>query len=430
TFVLTVILRQEETHLGLIAQHNALLAADRSRLSPAAVEALEQLGRLEAADYEWAAELAGREIVRLYAGYADAEKLRAASRRFDRAGFLLHADTGRVSWAPARLRPGRAAPRVRRAGRGGPLPLRAGARGAAFRRGVLARARNRARPHRVGHHCRRGRTRRLQLCVAIARARVAARVPRRGVAGGPRPLASLASRGGRRDRPLPHRARGRLRHGRHADARRTPRRRLGAEWREELRQLSQRRRVLRLRPHRSGFARLARALGVPRAARHDRPRLRTLRGHGLPRRPARHRAPYRGRGAGVGNGRSAGRRLPHDPALLRREPRLHRLEVRRRRKADARRDDRARDRPGPVRRAAGDLPGRWFPDRGSRDPSRARALAMLPRSLDAPAGYPLRDGSRHGEVVGAEGGSRRHPSVPAAARPPGLLASAAHRAAP
>src|SRR5262249_57228703 len=51
------------------------------------------------------------------------------------------------------------------------------------------------------------------------------------------------------------------------------------------------------------------------------------------------------------------------------------------------------------------------------------------RSLDAPAGYPLRDGSRHGEVVGAEGGGRRHPSVPAAAWPPGLLASAAHRAA-
>ena len=78
TFVLTVILRQEETHLGLIAQHNALLAADRSRLSPAAVETLERLGRLEAADYEWAAELAVCEVVRLYAGYADAEKLRAA----------------------------------------------------------------------------------------------------------------------------------------------------------------------------------------------------------------------------------------------------------------------------------------------------------------------------------------------------------------
>jgi hypothetical protein len=78
TFVLTVILRQEETHLGLIAQHNALLAADRSRLSPPALEALERLGRLEATDYEWVAELAVRNVVRLYAGYADAEKLRAA----------------------------------------------------------------------------------------------------------------------------------------------------------------------------------------------------------------------------------------------------------------------------------------------------------------------------------------------------------------
>jgi len=78
TFVLTVILRQEETHLGLIAQHNALLACDRSRLSAAAVETLVRLGHLEAADYEWAAELAVREVVRLYAGYADAEKLRVA----------------------------------------------------------------------------------------------------------------------------------------------------------------------------------------------------------------------------------------------------------------------------------------------------------------------------------------------------------------
>ena len=78
TFVLTVILRQEETHLGLIAQHNALLAADRSRLSPASVETLARLGRLEAEDYEWAAELAVREVVGMYAGYADAAKLRAA----------------------------------------------------------------------------------------------------------------------------------------------------------------------------------------------------------------------------------------------------------------------------------------------------------------------------------------------------------------
>jgi len=37
-----------------------------------------RLGHLEAADYEWAAELAVREVVRLYAGYADAEKLRVA----------------------------------------------------------------------------------------------------------------------------------------------------------------------------------------------------------------------------------------------------------------------------------------------------------------------------------------------------------------
>jgi hypothetical protein len=55
-----------------------LLASDRSRLSAAAVEALVRLGDLEADDYDWAAELAVREVVRLYAGFTDAEKLRAA----------------------------------------------------------------------------------------------------------------------------------------------------------------------------------------------------------------------------------------------------------------------------------------------------------------------------------------------------------------
>lgn len=76
-FVLTAILRQEETHLGLVEQHNALLATDRRTLSPGATATLDQLARVETADYEWAAERAVDEIVRAYAAYADADGVRA-----------------------------------------------------------------------------------------------------------------------------------------------------------------------------------------------------------------------------------------------------------------------------------------------------------------------------------------------------------------
>src|SRR5215468_1165839 len=76
-FVLTAILRQEDTHLGLIAQHNALLAANRSALSASACAALEQLARLDVEDYEWAAERAVCEIVSSVAVYADPAAVRA-----------------------------------------------------------------------------------------------------------------------------------------------------------------------------------------------------------------------------------------------------------------------------------------------------------------------------------------------------------------
>jgi hypothetical protein len=76
-FVLTVILRQEETHLGIVAQHNALLAADRGGLSAAATAMLDRLARLEAEDYEWIAELAVQEIVRVIAIYGEPARLRA-----------------------------------------------------------------------------------------------------------------------------------------------------------------------------------------------------------------------------------------------------------------------------------------------------------------------------------------------------------------
>jgi hypothetical protein len=76
-FVLTMILRQEQTHVDIVTQHEALLAADRSRLSPAAVEALARLERLTADDYVWAARRAVEEIVPTMCAYADLEAVHA-----------------------------------------------------------------------------------------------------------------------------------------------------------------------------------------------------------------------------------------------------------------------------------------------------------------------------------------------------------------
>jgi hypothetical protein len=70
------ILSEEETHLGIEAQHNALLAADRSALSPRAVELLEALERLTPEDYFAAAELAMREIAKSIARYAEGATFR------------------------------------------------------------------------------------------------------------------------------------------------------------------------------------------------------------------------------------------------------------------------------------------------------------------------------------------------------------------
>jgi hypothetical protein len=74
--VLTMILRQEETHLETIAQHNALLAAARGTLSADACALLDDLACLSAEDYEWAAELAVRELGPTMAAYADPVALR------------------------------------------------------------------------------------------------------------------------------------------------------------------------------------------------------------------------------------------------------------------------------------------------------------------------------------------------------------------
>ncbi len=76
-FVLTAILAQEETHLEMVGQHNTLLEADRSTLSPEACEALDMLGKLTAEDYEWIADVAVQEIVPTIVRYADADAFHA-----------------------------------------------------------------------------------------------------------------------------------------------------------------------------------------------------------------------------------------------------------------------------------------------------------------------------------------------------------------
>jgi hypothetical protein len=63
-FIFRMILAQEDTHDVLLTdQHNKLLEADRTGLSPTAVETLDQLGRLTAEDYRWLAEYIIREFV-------------------------------------------------------------------------------------------------------------------------------------------------------------------------------------------------------------------------------------------------------------------------------------------------------------------------------------------------------------------------------
>jgi hypothetical protein len=71
------ILDEEETHLAIATQHNALLAADRSGLSSRTLQLLEALEELGEDDYEWAAELSMQEVVKMIACYAEGERFRA-----------------------------------------------------------------------------------------------------------------------------------------------------------------------------------------------------------------------------------------------------------------------------------------------------------------------------------------------------------------
>jgi hypothetical protein len=75
--VIEHILGEEETHLGVVDQHNALLAAPRPGLSDAAASMLDALGELEEEDYRFPAERAVRQVVAMMSRYADAAAYRA-----------------------------------------------------------------------------------------------------------------------------------------------------------------------------------------------------------------------------------------------------------------------------------------------------------------------------------------------------------------
>jgi hypothetical protein len=75
--VLRSILDEEATHLGVIEQHNALLATPREGLSERARALLDSLAPLEADDYRVPAELAVRQVVATTSRYAEPERYRA-----------------------------------------------------------------------------------------------------------------------------------------------------------------------------------------------------------------------------------------------------------------------------------------------------------------------------------------------------------------
>jgi hypothetical protein len=70
------ILDEEDTHLEIATQHNELLAADRTGLAERTTSLLEALGNLTADDYEWAAELSMKEVVKMIGRYASGPRFR------------------------------------------------------------------------------------------------------------------------------------------------------------------------------------------------------------------------------------------------------------------------------------------------------------------------------------------------------------------
>ena len=70
------ILAEEETHLEIEEQHNALLEADRTALGERATELLDALEKLNEDDYHWAADLAMREVAKMIGRYASGADFR------------------------------------------------------------------------------------------------------------------------------------------------------------------------------------------------------------------------------------------------------------------------------------------------------------------------------------------------------------------
>jgi hypothetical protein len=70
------ILDEEDTHLEIATQHNALLAANRAGLTERTVELLQALEKLTTDDYEWAAELSMKEVVKMVGRYAAGPRFR------------------------------------------------------------------------------------------------------------------------------------------------------------------------------------------------------------------------------------------------------------------------------------------------------------------------------------------------------------------
>ena len=87
--VLRGILAEEETHLGVIDQHNALLAADRESLSEEAGGLLDALATLQADDYRHPAAHAVEQVVAMMRRYADPERQRAEIEASAATGPLL-----------------------------------------------------------------------------------------------------------------------------------------------------------------------------------------------------------------------------------------------------------------------------------------------------------------------------------------------------
>ncbi len=71
------ILDEEDTHLEIATQHNHLLSADREGLSAKTTLLLDGLEKLTADDYEWAAELSMKQIVKTIGRYAEGARYRA-----------------------------------------------------------------------------------------------------------------------------------------------------------------------------------------------------------------------------------------------------------------------------------------------------------------------------------------------------------------